>query len=151
MGGGRAYEGGKERLSYHHDSVKHVMGRPFAVHWLELMRKALDSVEVSQDPRVRPCIDSFLVTQMREYGKEFNFDASGLNGLSISEEHAKTVDPGGEMPTVEAPSLPKFPPRWEPLNTQTIIMYMIPILALLLQILHDHFDFFGFSESSFRS
>mmetsp|Transcript_36664 Transcript_36664/g.92185 ORF Transcript_36664/g.92185 Transcript_36664/m.92185 type:complete len:229 (+) Transcript_36664:273-959(+) len=97
MGGGRAYHGGHYRLTFHHSRVEEAMTRKGAIRWLELMRQALEESDLTQDPRVKPCISSFLELHMNKYGEQFEYSTEGLdyNIKSKSSQDASSDAPGG--------------------------------------------------------
>mmetsp|Transcript_37531 Transcript_37531/g.58625 ORF Transcript_37531/g.58625 Transcript_37531/m.58625 type:complete len:177 (-) Transcript_37531:245-775(-) len=79
MGGGKAYHGAHHRTSWHHHQVSQVMTREGADLWMLHMRAALDKADLTDDPRVRPCIDGFLETHMKKYAEQFDFDEQGID------------------------------------------------------------------------
>ena len=83
MGGGFAYHGGEYRLNFHHKhNAYELMNSDGAERWLKLMRLTLDSSEqyMTEDPRVRRSINTFLSHFMTKYAVEFGFDTDGLFG-----------------------------------------------------------------------
>lgn len=83
MGGGFAYHGGEYRLNFHHKhNAYELMNSDGAERWLKLMRLTLDSSEqyMTEDPRVRRSINTFLSHFMTNYAVEFGFDTDGLFG-----------------------------------------------------------------------
>ena len=82
MGGGRVYHGGNYRLRFHHEhNAGHVMTAKGATRWMYHMRGALIAYPKFDDPRVMPCIASFLKTKMPKYAEEFDwkFDESDFD------------------------------------------------------------------------
>ncbi|MBC7283193.1 MAG: hypothetical protein H5U12_17370 [Hoeflea sp.] len=76
MGGGPAYHGGDFRLNFHHThNAIQVMNDKGAKRWTELMVAALDasSAHMTDDPRVRPALNTFLTYFMGKYAQEFAF------------------------------------------------------------------------------
>ena len=83
MGGGFNYHGGEYRLNFHHKhNAYELMNSDGAERWLKLMRLTLDSSEqyMTEDPRVRRSINTFLSHFMSKYAIEFSFDSVGLFG-----------------------------------------------------------------------
>ncbi|KJS09003.1 MAG: hypothetical protein VR78_17040 [Hoeflea sp. BRH_c9] len=83
MGGGPAYHGGDFRLNFHHThNAMEVMTDKGAARWTELMLKTLDSCarHMTDDPRVRPAINTFLTHFMGKYASEFGFENKSLFG-----------------------------------------------------------------------
>ncbi|MCY0095494.1 hypothetical protein [Hoeflea ulvae] len=83
MGGGPAYHGGDFRLNFHHThNAIQLMNDKGAQRWTSLM---LDSLEASarhmtDDPRVRPALNTFLTHFMGKYAQEFGFENKSLFG-----------------------------------------------------------------------
>ncbi len=76
MGGGRAYHGGEFRLSFHHThNAMQLMNDKGAQRWVALMTETLNdhSVDMTDDPRVRPALNTFLSYFLGKYASEFNF------------------------------------------------------------------------------
>jgi len=83
MGGGFAYHGGEYRLNFHHKhNAYELMNSHGAERWLKLMRLTLDSSEqyMTEDPRVRCSINTFLSHFMKKYAVDFGFDTDGIFG-----------------------------------------------------------------------
>lgn len=80
MGGGLAYHGGEYRLSFHHThNAMELMNDRGARRWVELMVKTLNdpSLDLTDDVRVRPAINTFLHHFLGKYAEEFNFTNDG--------------------------------------------------------------------------
>ena len=74
FGAGKQYHGDEARLNFHHtNNASHVMTYEGAVRWMYHMRNALDRSDLTEDPRVRPCIDVFLYVMMEKYARQFGF------------------------------------------------------------------------------
>lgn len=76
MGGGAYYHGGEYRLSYHHThNAIQLMNDKGAERWVSLMVETLNdpSADMTEDQRVRPCINTFLAYFLSRYADEFNF------------------------------------------------------------------------------
>lgn len=76
MGGGPAYHGGEFRLNFHHQhNALQIMNEKGARRWVKLMVDALDASadHMTQDPRVRPSLNTFLTHFFGKYATEFNF------------------------------------------------------------------------------
>lgn len=83
MGGGPYYHGGEFRLSFHHThNAMALMNDKGAERWVSLMRQTLDtSVDLmTDDPRVRISINTFLTHFMSKYADEFAFENRHLFG-----------------------------------------------------------------------
>jgi len=79
MGGGMAYHGGEFRLSFHHThNAMQLMNDKGAERWVSLMVETLndDSLDMTDDPRVRPAINTFLSFFLGKYADEFNFNGN---------------------------------------------------------------------------
>lgn len=77
MGGGPYYHGGEFRLSFHHThNAMELMNDKGAERWVTLMRQTLDSSGdlMTDDPRVRTSINTFLSYFMSKYAEEFAFE-----------------------------------------------------------------------------
>ena len=77
MGGGPYYHGGDFRLNFHHThNAMELMNERGAKRWVELMVKNLDACKthMTDDPRVRPSINTFLTHFLGKYADEFKFD-----------------------------------------------------------------------------
>jgi len=76
MGGGPYYHGGEFRLNFHHTHNAHqLMDEKGAKRWVSLMVDALeDSASLmTDDPRIRLSINTFLTHFFAKYAAEFNF------------------------------------------------------------------------------
>lgn len=106
FGGGRCYHGGNYRLNFHHThNAREIMTAKGATHWMHLMQDTLlhllhdkKNPFLVQDPRVFPCIVSFLETKMRTYAAEhgWKFDESDFTTLkeaatSVTNQKKKTA------------------------------------------------------------
>lgn len=83
MGGGQYYHGGEYRLSFHHShNAMALMNDKGAKRWCELMLQTLHdpSLDLSDDPRVRRSINTFLSYFMDKYAEEFSFKETGAFG-----------------------------------------------------------------------
>lgn len=77
MGGGPYYHGAEYRLSFHHThNAMALMNDKGAERWVRLMRQTLDASAdlMSDDPRVRTSINTFLAYFMSNYAEEFAFE-----------------------------------------------------------------------------
>ncbi len=84
MGGGMMYHGGEYRLSFHHThNAMALMNQKGAERWVKLMCETLNdpSVDMTNDPRVRPCLNTFLSYFLDKYADEFNFEAKEKFGV----------------------------------------------------------------------
>ena len=85
MGGGMTYHGGEYRLSFHHThNAMQLMNDKGAQRWVMLMRATLDnpSVDLTDDSRVRPAINTFLTYFLEKYAEEFNFNSEHCFGTT---------------------------------------------------------------------
>ncbi|MDF1607378.1 hypothetical protein PZ897_04245 [Hoeflea sp. YIM 152468] len=83
MGGGPAYHGGDFRLHFHHThNAMELMTGKGAQRWSELMLKTLDASarHMTDDPRVRPSLNTFLSHFMGKYAAEFGFENKAVFG-----------------------------------------------------------------------
>lgn len=83
MGGGQYYHGGEYRLSFHHShNAMALMNDKGAKRWCDLMLHTLDdpSLDLTDDPRVRRSLNTFLSFFMDKYAEEFSFDEKGMFG-----------------------------------------------------------------------
>lgn len=83
MGGGHYYHGGEYRLSFHHShNAMALMNDKGARRWCDLMLQTLDdpALDLTDDPRVRRSINTFLSFFMDKYAEEFNFKETGMFG-----------------------------------------------------------------------
>ena len=83
MGGGPYYHGADFRLSFHHThNAIALMNDRGAERWVKLMNATLDAtgVHMTDDPRVRIAINTFLAHFLGKYAQEFNFGDIGAFG-----------------------------------------------------------------------
>ena len=83
MGGGPAYHGGDFRLNFHHThNAIQLMTTQGAERWTKLMLDTLDTSagHMTDDPRVRPAINTFLDFFMGKYAQEFGFENTSVFG-----------------------------------------------------------------------
>lgn len=83
MGGGKAYHGGEYRLSFHHThNAFELMTSKGAERWISLMVQTLDdpAIDLTDDTRVRPSINTFLDFFMRKYAEDFQFSTDSVFG-----------------------------------------------------------------------
>ncbi len=76
MGGGPYYHGGDFRLNFHHThNAIQLMNENGAKRWVKLMVETLDSsqAQMTDDPRVRISLNTFLTHFFGKYAEEFNF------------------------------------------------------------------------------
>lgn len=76
MGGGHQYHGAEFRLHFHHThNAILLMNIKGAERWVKLMTETLDDPELdyTDDPRVRPAINTFLTYFLGKYADEFKF------------------------------------------------------------------------------
>jgi truncated hemoglobin YjbI len=84
MGGGQAYHGGEYRLSFHHThNAIQLMNDRGAQRWVKLMLETLNdpSIDLTDDARVRPSINTFLGHFMSKYAAEFKFNDKAAFGV----------------------------------------------------------------------
>lgn len=77
MGGGPYYHGGEFRLSFHHTHNAHrLMNNKGAQRWVKLMVEALDASDnhMTDDPRVRLSLNTFLTHFFGKYANDFGFE-----------------------------------------------------------------------------
>lgn len=77
MGGGPYYHGAEFRLNFHHThNAIQLMNEKGAERWSKLMLDTLDDVapHMTDDPRVRASINTFLTHFMGKYSHEFSFE-----------------------------------------------------------------------------
>lgn len=91
MGGGPYYHGADFRLSFHHThNAMALMNDRGAARWVSLMAKTLDasSQHMTDDPRVRISINTFLTHFLGKYAVEFGLGDVGafgeVNGAFVS-------------------------------------------------------------------
>lgn len=83
MGGGLAYHGGEFRLNFHHThNAIQLMNSKGAARWAKLMVETLDdsNIHMTEDPRVRPSINTFLAYFFDKYALDFEFSYSHVFG-----------------------------------------------------------------------
>lgn len=83
MGGGPAYHGGDFRLNFHHThNAIQLMNDKGAVRWTKLMLETLEASadHMTDDPRARPAINTFLTHFMGKYADEFTFNNNSVFG-----------------------------------------------------------------------
>jgi len=83
MGGGFAYHGAEFRLNFHHThNAMELMNEKGAAHWAKLMVDTLDDTQIhmTDDPRVRPSINTFLAYFFDKYAVDFNFKHNSVFG-----------------------------------------------------------------------
>ena len=83
MGGGPYYHGGDFRLNFHHThNAIQLMNERGAERWTRLMLETLeDSAQhMTDDPRVRPALNTFLNYFMEKYAREFAFENKSVFG-----------------------------------------------------------------------
>ena len=83
MGGGPYYHGAEFRLNFHHThNAMALMNDAGAQRWVKLMRETLDSSGdlMTDDPRVRTSINTFLSYFMTKYADEFGFEDRHIFG-----------------------------------------------------------------------
>lgn len=83
MGGGPYYHGAEFRLSFHHThNAIQLMTEKGAERWTKLMLETLDASarHMTDDPRVRPSINTFLTHFMGKYAREFLFEDRSVFG-----------------------------------------------------------------------
>ena len=83
MGGGPYYHGGDFRLNFHHThNAIQLMNERGAERWTKLMLETLeDSAQhMTNDPRVRPALNTFLSYFMEKYAREFDFENKSVFG-----------------------------------------------------------------------
>lgn len=83
MGGGPFYHGAEFRLNFHHThNAIQLMNDKGAERWSQLMLGALDDSEqqMTDDPRVRPSINTFLTYFVTKYSQEFAFEDRSVFG-----------------------------------------------------------------------
>ncbi len=85
MGGGPYYHGAEFRLSFHHThNAIQLMNEKGAKRWTKLMVDTLDSSaeHMTDDPRVRTSINTFLTHFMGKYSQEFAFENQSVFGAT---------------------------------------------------------------------
>ena len=85
MGGGPYYHGAEFRLNFHHThNAIQLMNEKGAERWSQLMLDTLDSSaqHMTEDPRIRPSINTFLTHFMGKYSQEFAFENRSVFGAT---------------------------------------------------------------------
>lgn len=85
MGGGPYYHGAEFRLNFHHThNAIQLMNEKGAERWSRLMIETLDSSAqyMTEDPRVRPSINTFMTHFMSKYSQEFAFENRSVFGAT---------------------------------------------------------------------
>lgn len=83
MGGGPYYHGADFRLNFHHThNAIQLMNERGAERWTGLMLETLQDCaqHMTDDPRVRPALNTFLSYFMEKYAREFGFENKSLFG-----------------------------------------------------------------------
>lgn len=83
MGGGPFYHGAEFRLNFHHThNAIQLMNEKGARRWSQLMLDTLDASaqHMSEDPRIRVSINTFLTHFMTKYSEEFAFENRSFFG-----------------------------------------------------------------------
>lgn len=83
MGGGPYYHGAEFRLNFHHThNAMALMNDKGAERWVRLMRDTLEASSdlMTDDPRVRQSINTFLAYFMTKYAEDFGFEDKHLFG-----------------------------------------------------------------------
>jgi len=83
MGGGLTYHGAEFRLNFHHQhNAFELMNEKGANRWMKLMLETLDecTTYLTDDPRVRISINTFLSYFMEKYAADFGFENKAIFG-----------------------------------------------------------------------
>lgn len=83
MGGGPVYHGGEFRLNFHHQhNALQLLNDKGAARWVHWMVETLNdaSLDFTEDPRVRPALNTFLGHFMEKYAADFAFTNCGEFG-----------------------------------------------------------------------
>lgn len=83
MGGGPYYHGAEFRLNFHHThNAIQLMNERGAERWSQLMLDTLEDSthHMTDDPRIRPSINTFLTYFMGKYSEEFAFENRSIFG-----------------------------------------------------------------------
>jgi truncated hemoglobin YjbI len=83
MGGGFKYHGAEFRLNFHHQhNAIELMNKKGAQRWIRLMIQTLDDTAeyMTDDPRVRISINTFLAYFMTKYAADFGFQTNIMFG-----------------------------------------------------------------------
>jgi truncated hemoglobin YjbI len=94
FGGGKVYHGGNYRLNFHHTyNAGEIMTARGATRWMYHMTNALNGYELEtkfpHDPRIKPCIVSFLKTKMMKYAREHDWTFQDADFLVLEEATKK--------------------------------------------------------------
>jgi len=87
MGGGLKYHGAEFRLNFHHQhNAIELMNKKGAERWIKLMVQTLDDTAeyMTEDPRIRISINSFLAYFMTKYAVDFGFQINMMFGPTNS-------------------------------------------------------------------
>ena len=87
MGGGFKYHGAEFRLNFHHQhNAIELMNKNGAERWIRLMIQTLDDTAeyMTDDPRVRISINTFLAYFMTKYAADFGFQTNMMFGPTNS-------------------------------------------------------------------
>ena len=87
MGGGFKYHGAEFRLNFHHQhNAIELMNKKGAERWIRLMIQTLDDTAeyMTDDPRVRISINTFLAYFMTKYAADFGFQTNMMFGPTNS-------------------------------------------------------------------
>jgi truncated hemoglobin YjbI len=87
MGGGFKYHGAEFRLNFHHQhNAIELMNKKGAERWIRLMIQTLDDTAeyMTDDPRVRISINTFLAYFITKYAAEFGFQTNMMFGTTNS-------------------------------------------------------------------
>ena len=83
MGGGPYYQGAEIRLNFHHThNAMALMNDKGAELWSKLMLETLETSShvMTNDPRIRPSINTFLSFFMTKYAEDFQFENRSVFG-----------------------------------------------------------------------
>ena len=87
MGGGFKYHGAEFRLNFHHrHNAIELMNKKGAERWIRLMVQTLDDTAdyMTDDPRVRNSLNTFLAYFMTKYTADFGFQTNTMFGRTNS-------------------------------------------------------------------
>ncbi|MDA9989701.1 hypothetical protein N9E48_02680 [Paracoccaceae bacterium] len=87
MGGGFKYHGAEFRLNFHHQhNAIELMNKKGAERWIRLMVQTLDDTAdyMTDDPRVRISLNTFLAYFMTKYTADFGFQTNTMFGPTNS-------------------------------------------------------------------
>ena len=85
MGGGPYYHGAEFRLNFHHThNAIQLMNDKGAQRWSQLMLDTLDdsAQQMTDDPRIRPSINTFLAHFVAKYSQDFAFENRSIFGAT---------------------------------------------------------------------